>query len=241
MGNFLTDTRLYRTLLFSSLLTATATSALAGGGGEPSDPGPNPNPDIFDVPGNLVQNGNFEFLDTSVGEKNGHQLNDVNWRGWDLYQTIPHWFTSFGSGIEVQRSAAVYPQAEYGGGQYVELDSAENGSDAVNSWMSQAINGLTPGDDYLLEVLYHRNLSTSSEQGRGVAVYWGKNIPGKLACVLNATDSENEWKDVSCSVTATADQMYLTFAGFGDEPTGKWGDGLGGLIDFVRLTVPETP
>lgn len=231
-----------RTLVLSLLFTMLAAVSWAGGGGDPpADPGPNPNPDIFDPPGNLIKNGNFEFLDGSVGEKNSHVLNDVAWRGWDLYQRIPHWFTSFGSGIEIQRSAAVYPQPEFGGGQYVELDSAENGNAAMNSWMTQAVDGLTPGQEYLLEALYHRNLNTSSEQSRGIAVYWGKHIPGKLICVFNATDSENEWKEMSCNVTATAEQMYLTLAGFGDEASGQWGDGLGGLVDFLRLTVPETP
>ena len=233
--------RFSRFFLLLSCLFAAMTAHAGGGGEPPADPGPNPNPDIFDVPGNLVQNGNFELMDASVGEKNGHVLNNVDWRGWDLYQNIPHCFTSFGSGIEIQRSAAVYPQSEFGGGQYVELDSAANGNEAVNSWMTQTISGLEVGQSYLLEVLYHRNLNTASKEERGIAVYWGKHIPGKLICVLNAENEENEWKEMSCDVTATASTMNLTFAGFGDESSGQWGNGLGGLLDFVRLTVPETP
>lgn len=230
--------RLKGVLPFVSLLLLSSGPVQAGGGSEPSDPGPNPNPDIFDVPGNLIKNGNFEFMDASVGESNGHRLDDVNWRGWDIYQTIPHWFTSFGAGIEIQRSSAVYPQAEYGGGQYVELDSTTLNGKSSNSWMSQQVTGLTVGQSYNLEVLYHKNHGTSSKEQRGVAVYWGKRIPGKVACILNAEDSETEWKEISCSLTASAESMYITFAAFGDEATGRWGNDLGGLIDFVRLTEP---
>ncbi len=210
--------------------------ALAGGGGAPADPGPNPNPSIADVPGNKVQNGNFEQIDATVGERNNHPLNDVGWRGWDMYQRIPYWFTSFGAGIEVQRSAAVYPVTTYGGGQYIELASDTNGTDAVNSWMTQRIPNLTTGQQYLLQFVYHRNPNTSSEQDRGIAVYWGKHIPGKLACIANASNAENAWKDISCNMTATGNTMYLTFASFGEESTTTWGNGVGGLIDIVRLT-----
>ena len=236
------NTLSYTAIAFSSLLALSAGSANAGGGGEPeADPGPNPNPTIFDVPGNLIQNGNFEFIDERVGELNGNQLNNVGWRGWDLYQTLPHWFTSFGRGIELQRSAAVYPQGEFGGGQYVELDSTKTDAAASNSWMTQHVNGLIPGQEYTLETLYHRNPNTTSTEDRGIAVYWGKHIPGKLACVLNAENTEEGWKDVACSVTAIAEDMHLTFAAFGNESSGSWGNNVGGLIDFVRLTPTETP
>jgi len=232
----------YKAMAFSSLLVLSASAAHAGGGSEPAaDPGPNPNPDIFDVPGNLIKNGNFELLDDRMGERNGYQLSNVGWRGWELYQKLPHWFTSFGGGIELQRSGAVYPQGEFGGGQYVELDSTSSGVEASNSWMTQAVSGLTIGQAYTLEMLYHRNPNTASEQDRGIAVYWGKHIPGKLACVLNAENSEEGWKDVSCSITATAEDMHLTFAAFGNESNGTWGNNVGGLIDFVRLTPTESP
>ena len=195
---------------------------------------PDPQPNIPDVQGNLVTNGNFEQIDASVGEHGGNVLNNVAWRGSDVYQTIPGWFTSFGQGIEIQRGAQTDPHLD-GGGQVVEMDSTVLSSGmASNSWMSQKISSLSPGANYTLRFKYHRNPKTNNQQhGRGIAVYWGERIPGKNTC--NATAGTDAWIDFECVVTASGADMFLTFAAFGDEGTGTWGDNFGGLIDIVTL------
>ena len=193
---------------------------------------PDPQPDIEDIPGNLIVNGNFEQLDNSQGERNGRALDDVSWRGWDIYQTIPGWFTSFGVGIEVQRGHRLDPPAN-GGGVVIELVEENSSAEAGNSWMTQKVTNLTPGENYNLNFLYHRNRDTGSASP--IAVYWGERLPGKNACI--ADSGQNTWVDIQCVVTATASDMYLTFAAFGGGDSSKWGGAHGGKIDVVQLNV----
>ena len=197
---------------------------------------PDPQPDIADVPGNFVTNGNFEQVDDRVGHANGQVLSDPTWRGWEMYQALPGWFVSFGHALELQRGQAGINPPANGGGQVLEMDTAYgfSGSEAGNYWVSQNVTNLTPGVNYTLNFKYHRNISKYIAQGRGVAVYWGERIPGKNACNVSNTEIDG-WRDIECNVTATASEMYLTFAGFGDENAGQWGDGIGGLIDVVTL------
>ena len=201
---------------------------------------PNPQPDIADLPGNLVKNGNFEQLNDNVGIRHGAMLSDVNWRGWEFYTAIPEWFLSLGYTIEVQRGHEGIDPPANGGGQVLDMDSTltdGNGNligEAGNYWVSQNVTNLTPGANYTLNFQYNRGNSNASSQSRGVAVYWGERLPGKNACNVSSV-ATGGWHEIECNVTATATEMYLTFAGFGDESTGRWGDKFGGLIDVVTL------
>jgi PEP-CTERM motif-containing protein/uncharacterized protein DUF642 len=165
----------------------------------------------------LITNGSFE---TDVG-LTGSQ--------WSVYNSIDGWYTSNGAGIEIQRNTVVSAQD---GNQYVELDSHNSGS---NSSMSQNLFGLVIGDVYQLDFWYKAR--TGSTDDNGINVGWGASpdlYPFTYAFGVDGV-APMDWTYVSSLLTATAEDMTLTFSAVGTQNT------LGGFIDNVSLSSYSVP
>ena len=191
----------------------------------------------------LIFNGSFEQLafvdDTqSKGQVFNTDLTDfVNKnKGWDVFDILPGWHTSAGNGIELQKKVVTGSQD---GSYHVELDSHKRGSS--NSMMTQTVDSLVVGEEYLLEFYYKAR--TNNANDNGINVYWydaAVDFDSSIEAlhVADGTRRENpNWQKQSVSFVATATSMDLSFASVGSQNT------LGGLIDNVSLNqvalVPE--
>jgi len=183
----------------------------------------------------LVTNGSFEqtrFADnsTSVGSvfnTNLHAYENKK-RAWDVFDYLPGWATSYGNGIELQKNIVTLSQD---GSHHVELDSHAHGSS--NAAMTQTLDSLTVGADYLLEFFYKPR--TNKNNDNGINVYWydsAVDFNSGMDPVLVADSTRRltpSWDLQSVSFLAETDSMDLTFAAFGAQ------NSLGGLIDNVSL------
>ncbi|MBL0709919.1 MAG: PEP-CTERM sorting domain-containing protein [Colwellia sp.] len=194
----------------------------------------------------LITNGSFEqtrFTDnsTSFGAvfNTNLQSYENKRRSWDVFYTLPGWMTVFGNGIELQKNVVTRSQH---GEHHIELDSYKSyKSGSSNSVMTQTIDSLTVGEDYLLEFYYKPR--TNSKNDNGINVFWQDSsinfdINMQASFVADGTSlSTPKWIKQSTVLTANADSMNLSFGSFGRQNT------LGGLVDNVSLTrvssVPE--
>ncbi|MFD2229521.1 PEP-CTERM sorting domain-containing protein [Alkalimarinus sediminis] len=166
---------------------------------------------------NLITNSSFESDEGLTGSQ------------WGLYDTIDGWYTSSGSKIEIQRNTVTNAQD---GNQYVELDSHHADS---NSSMSQDLFGLTVGQTYQLDFWYKAR--TNQPNDNGINVSWGPSpdiSPFTYAFNVDGV-APMDWKLVTGFLTATAEDMTLTFSAVGRENT------LGGFIDNVSLKAASVP
>ena len=188
----------------------------------------------------LITNGSFEattFDDnsTSSGQVFNTNLQSFESRNsaWDVFEVLPGWSTSFGNGIELQKNVVT---ASQDGEHHIELDSYQRGSS--NAVMTQTVNSLFTGGDYLLEFYYKPR--TNRVNDNGINVYWYDaavdfNINMQEVYAANSTRRDTpQWEKQSIVFTASSSAMDLSFGAFGNQNT------LGGLIDNVSLTaVPE--
>lgn len=195
----------------------------------------------------LITNGSFEQLEfadnsQSTGVVHGTNLQAYENRNsaWDVFYNLPGWVTSYGNGIELQKNVVTGSQ---NGLQHVELDSHQHGSS--NAVMTQTLDSLTIGSNYLLEFYYKPR--TNKINDNGINVFW---YDSAFDFDINmqadfSTDSTRKqtpsWALQSVMFTAQAESMSLSFGAFGQQNT------LGGLVDNVSLnqvnlkpaTVPE--
>ena len=182
----------------------------------------------------LITNGSFEQLDSSsYGKVYNTNLNDYENKGsvWDIFVALPGWRTTLGNGIELQKNVVSNSQD---GLHHVELDSHMRGTS--NSVMTQSLNSLTIGAEYLLEFYY-------KPRTNGMNVYWydtaiAFDLNMQAAFTADGISSiTKDWTVKSVSLVAQSTSMDLSFAAFGQQNT------LGGLLDNVSLeqttTVPE--
>jgi hypothetical protein len=191
----------------------------------------------------LINNGSFEEVtlsgtSTSKGVVFGKELHSFNNRNsaWDVFSALPGWKTSYGNGIELQKNVVTKSQD---GLYHVELDSHKRGSS--NSAMTQTLNSLTIGENYLLEFYYKAR--TNNNNDNGINVYWydsAVDFDLGMEAVLKSDSTRKltpNWLLQSVSFKATNESMNLSFASFGTQNT------LGGLVDNVSLeqvtAVPE--
>ncbi len=183
----------------------------------------------------LIINGSFEQLtfgdqSSSIGAVHNTELQSFNSkkRGWDVFSSLPGWTTISGSGIELQKNVVTKSQQ---GTNHVELDSHRRGTS--NSVMTQTVNSLTIGHDYLLEFYYKPR--TNALNDNGINVYWynsSLDFDLKMNAMFIADSTRSvtpNWQKQSVHFTATASSMDLSFGSFGRQNT------LGGLIDNVSL------
>ncbi|NMP29944.1 DUF642 domain-containing protein [Thalassotalea sp. M1531] len=191
----------------------------------------------------LITNGSFEqtnFADDqlSIGEIFSTELSafERKKRGWDVFEALPGWRTTAGNGIELQKGVVTNSQH---GSHHIELDSHQRGGS--NSMMTQTIDSLIIGNEYLLEFFYKAR--TNNKNDNGINVYWydtptAFDASMEAMYIADATRRETpNWQKQSVVFTATASSMELSFASVGKQNT------LGGLVDNVSLNqitqVPE--
>jgi hypothetical protein len=187
------------------------------------------------VNASLITNGSFEqtvFNDnsTSIGavfNKNLQTYNNNN-NVWDVFYQLPGWVTTMGNGIELQKNIVTQSQD---GSNHVELDSHING--ISNTVMTQTIESLTVGNQYLLEFYYKPR--TINVNDNGINVFWYDsaidfNLNLEAIFVADSTSLlTKDWALQSVTFTAKAQSMNLSFGSIGTQNT------LGGLIDNVSL------
>ena len=195
--------------------------------------------------GSLIKNGSFEqttFSDHSSSTglifNTNLQAYDNKNRAWDVFYNLPGWETTYGNGIELQKNIVTRSQD---GSHHIELDSHPRG--ASNAVMTQTLNSLTIGADYLLEFYYKPR--TKRKNDNGINVYWYDteiDFNNSMEAVLISDSTRRlspNWALQSVLITAQTESMNLSFGSFGKQNT------LGGLIDNVSLkqvaTVPEPP
>lgn len=181
----------------------------------------------------LISNGSFEANDVDSINNNGRA-------SWEVFEVIDGWTTVSGAGIEIQTNDTLKKIDTPFGDQYVELDSHNvfgTGAD-TNSLMMQTINGLTVGSYYELSYFYMPR--TSKANDNGINVFWwadGDVISDSTVDEATANGQYNRtisWQEITATLLASAETMYLGFGAFGLDNT------LGGLIDNVTLVqVPE--
>ena len=157
-----------------------------------------------------------------------HNFNSKN-RAWDVFSTLPGWETSFGNGIELQKNVVTRSQD---GSHHIELDSHPRG--ASNTVMTQTLDSLSVGANYLLEFYYKPR--TNNTNDNGINVFWydsAINFHINMLADFSTDSTRNltpNWALQSVMFTAQAQSMDLSFGSFGRQNT------LGGLIDNVSLT-----
>ena len=113
----------------------------------------------------------------------------------------------------------------------MELDSHSRGSS--NSVMTQTLNSLTIGADYLLEFSYKPR--TNKRNDNGINVFWYDaaidfNLAMTADFAINSISKKTKgWTVQSILLTAQSETMDLSFGAFGKQ------NGLGGLLDNVSL------
>jgi len=183
----------------------------------------------------LITNGSFEtlaFTDGSIAHgmvKNTKlQAFENKNRAWDVFYTLPGWITTAGTGIELQKNI-VTKSAE--GENHVELDSHPRGSS--NSVMTQSLDELTIGAEYLLEFSYKPR--TNQKNDNGINVFWydtaiGFSFDMNADLAINSKRKKQpDWAVQSIVLTAQSETMDLSFGAFGKQ------NSLGGLLDNVSL------
>lgn len=183
----------------------------------------------------LITNGSFEqltFADNSQSSGLVHNTNLLDFnhknRAWDVFSYLPGWETSYGNGIELQKNVVTHSQD---GSHHIELDSHPRG--ASNAVMTQTLDSLTIGANYLLEFYYKPR--TNNANDNGINVFWYDSALDFDVNMLAdfSTDSTRSltpnWSLQSTTFTAQAQSMDLSFGSYGKQNT------LGGLIDNVSL------
>lgn len=190
----------------------------------------------------LIINGSFEqttyddnsVVSGSIYNTDLHTYDSANGI-WDIFSSLPGWTTSAGNGIELQKGIVSQSQD---GSNHVELDSHAGVS---NSVMTQTINSLTVGQNYLLEFYYKPRTTLLNDNG--INVFWYDaaedfSINTDAALVVDSTiNLTPDWALQSILFTVEAESMNLSFGASGIQ------NSLGGLIDNVSLkqstAVPE--
>jgi len=183
----------------------------------------------------LITNGSFEqliFADNSTSQGLVHNTNLQTFENknsaWDIFYALPGWVTTAGNGIELQKNVVT---SSFEGKNHVELDSHKNGSS--NSVMTQSVDSLTIGAEYLLEFSYKAR--TNHKNDNGINVFWydastgfNQNMIADFAINGRRKQSPN-WSVQSVLLTAQSETMDLSFGAFGKQ------NSLGGLLDNVSL------
>jgi len=188
----------------------------------------------------LITNGSFEqltFDDNSQSYGAVHNINLQSYenknQAWDVFSNLPGWVTSYGNGIELQKNVVARSQD---GLNHVELDSHISG--ASNAVMTQSLNSLSIGSNYLLEFYYKPR--TNALNDNGINVFWydaTMNFDSAFNVDFSTESTRNltpNWALQTATFTAQATSMNLSFGAFGTQNT------LGGLIDNISLNKVST-
>ena len=197
----------------------------------------------------LITNGSFEELvfsskstTQSVTQNTKLQAFANKNSTWDVFYTLPGWVTTAGNGIELQKRVV---SASAQGNNHIELDSKRGGPS--NTVMTQTLESLTVGAEYLLEFSYKPRTNTQNDNGINVfwydaAIDFDLNMTADLS-VDGEHKTSPDWQVKSIKLIAQAETMDLSFGAFGKQ------NSYGGLLDNVSLVqvsntttdIPEPP
>jgi hypothetical protein len=133
-----------------------------------------------------------------------------------------------GNGIELQKNIVTHSAT---GNYHVELDSHPRGSS--NTVMTQSLESLTIGAEYLLEFSYKAR--TNKKNDNGINVFWYDaatdfNLNMDIDFSIDGRKKQNpNWIVQSMVLTAESETMDLSFGAFGRA------NSLGGLLDNISL------
>lgn len=184
-----------------------------------------------------VINGDFETVDSRTGTFGGSldQL-ATSGRSWDVFQTIPGWFTADGAGIEVQTNRTLRSIDAHSGQHYVELDShGLNSNSSMGQWLA-----LEQG---AYELSFWYSPRTKDVNTNGIefdVVSAGSSLANGLVTgpsTSNGTSVGNwtQFKTLFVVEDKFAKPTLITFTANGTENT------LGGFIDDVEISAVPLP
>jgi hypothetical protein len=151
----------------------------------------------------IITNGSFEDTDQPNGT-------------WAIYQSIPGWTKTFGSGIEVRNDVDGIAQ---NGLNFVELDANSN------SAMSQTVDTIANAQ-YTLSYYYAPRPGVDSESNY-IELYFNGDLVDRITGYTNSPDA---WSLRSFTVTAKGTGLdTIMFLSAGAK------DSLGGSIDNVSM------
>lgn len=156
--------------------------------------------------------------------------NDIENRGWGVFDEVEGWKTLSGEGIEVQENVA--GSASHGDSK-VELDSHNFDDEdlGTNSGMYQDVPTVV-GQSYVLSFDYSPRPGVSADS-TGVEVYWNGELLGTMSESGEGL-SDTEWNTHSFKVDSDASTGRIEFRAVGDA------DSYGGYIDNVSLAAATT-
>jgi hypothetical protein len=171
----------------------------------------------------LAENGNVETTDESIGLIDDVTLETLVDGDWDVFDSIPGWYTDYGTaGIEVHRGNVVVPA--YEGSFIIELDSHANETNSAssNSAMSQDLT-LAEGD-YNISFAYRARTSAAGDNT--INIYFDD----VLIETVDGTDT-SQWVVYDVDVEdVSAGEHKLTFQAAGIE------NSMGGLLDAISIS-----
>ncbi|MGE0764157.1 MAG: hypothetical protein AB7N80_12825 [Bdellovibrionales bacterium] len=176
----------------------------------------------------LIDNGDFEVVDSRVGLTNGVALNALaDGKLWDVFASLPgqdcdvSWYAEDGtSGIEIQSGGVV---AAASGKHLVELDSHSNTARGgkTNSGMYQVLN-VKYSAKYCVSFQYRGRVQTADDNR--IDVFVGNSKIRSVADVPSST-----WQKVKVVVPINKGLNKILFRASGAQNT------YGGLLDSVSI------
>ncbi len=158
------------------------------------------------VQANLITNPSFESIPGPLTHGS-----------WGVFGSIDGWTTTFGSGIEIQQSAAGSP---FDGDNLVELDSHSN------SGMRQLV-GTTPGETYVLSLMYSPRPGVM-ENSNGISLFWNGSFVDNIVADGGGL-YDTDWTNHNYLLDATGGTTQIEF-----RATGR-SDSYGGYLDLISL------
>ena len=170
----------------------------------------------------LVENGAAEITSESTGLVDVVALEDLLDGDWDVFDTIPGWYTDYGtSGIEVHRGSVIFPP--HSGEFLIELDSHENATNGgnTNSAMSQDLE-LVAGD-YSVSFAFRPRRATVNDNT--IEVLFDDVVIG----TADGTDT-SAWVEYEFDIPNVSQGDHkITFRAAGEA------NSFGGLLDSISL------
>lgn len=176
----------------------------------------------------IIVNGDFETGGTVRGIDWGIRLDNLTWGRWDVYTSIPGWYTVAGPGIEIEANGVtVRPQS---GSHFVELDSN------ANSAMRQGLT-LSSLKSYELSFWYQPRTNAANDNQIIVSVGQASSGLNKMVITVDGTFSAfGGWRQYRVVldpflgfVKSTATAAYVQFA------AGGRSNSYGGFIDNIQI------
>lgn len=176
-----------------------------------------------------VQNGSFEDPFKTRGKNHKQNFDNLaagRGSSWEVWDAVPGWTTSSGSGIEIQSDRTLSGINANQGSHYVELDSNRNSS------MFQEV--LLEAGQHVLNFFYSPRTSDSGTNAISFSV--GTLLNGSIGGAGSTYSTRpGLWTAVSEAFNVINAGTYrLNFSATGRS------DSIGGLVDTVSITTPPS-